>query len=295
MNVHYGKIGDIWKHLPLAEILSIEKPAMYWDAYAGSAEYPLTHSWQRDYGVFHFLEMAGQSPDLCDSVFLQLLHGLPETGGEPVVYPGSPGLAMTLLGLSAEYLFCDTDPNSVDSIRLVARTKGLSDARVRCILGDGAAAIDRTLSELPDPSLPNLFVLIDPYDPFAKSADGIDAADLFFQIASKGVKAMLWYGWDTTETRNRLHARFRAREPKGAQSSWCGEIAIVAAQDRDASVCPGVAGCGILCGNLSDASVRACTRLGDGLAVIYREARLPHDCAGAIDFLALPPLRSAPA
>jgi 23S rRNA (adenine2030-N6)-methyltransferase len=299
MNVHYGKIGDVWKHLPLAEILSIERPAMYWDAYAGSAGYPLTHSWERDYGIFHFMERAEQSPDLRNSSFLQLLTGLRDDGGEPTIYPGSPGLAMTLLGYSAEYLFCDTDPQSIDSIRLAARAKGLSDAKAKCVLGDGAATIHRTLSQLPDQSLASLFVLIDPYDPFRRSEGGIHAADLFFRIVSKGAKAMLWYGWDTSEMRERVHAQFReslhSQGPIGSPSYWCGEIALVAAQVRDTFVCPGVTGCGILCGNLSDASVRACTRLGEGLAVIYREARLPRNCAGAIEFLALPPLRSAPA
>jgi hypothetical protein len=25
-NVHYARIGDVWKHLPLAEVLTIERP-----------------------------------------------------------------------------------------------------------------------------------------------------------------------------------------------------------------------------------------------------------------------------
>jgi hypothetical protein len=31
-NTHYGEIGDIWKHLPLAEILAIERPRRYWES-----------------------------------------------------------------------------------------------------------------------------------------------------------------------------------------------------------------------------------------------------------------------
>ena len=60
-NHHYGRIGDIWKHLPLAEILEIEQPAEYWESHGGSARYPLTHSWQRDFGVFYFLSHAAKS------------------------------------------------------------------------------------------------------------------------------------------------------------------------------------------------------------------------------------------
>jgi hypothetical protein len=51
-NIHYGNIGDVWKHLPLAEILSMEAPNTYWESHAGSSQYPLTHSAERDYGVF---------------------------------------------------------------------------------------------------------------------------------------------------------------------------------------------------------------------------------------------------
>jgi hypothetical protein len=34
-NIHYAKIGDVWKHLPLAEVLSIERPGRYWEATSG--------------------------------------------------------------------------------------------------------------------------------------------------------------------------------------------------------------------------------------------------------------------
>ena len=293
MNVHYGKIGDIWKHLPLAEILSIEKPAMYWDPYAGSAEYPLTHSWERDYGVFHFLEKAGQTPDLCDSVFLQLLIRLQNAEGKPAVYPGSPNLAMTLLGRSAEYLFCDTDSRGIDSIRRVARTRGLPDTRARCLVEDGIAAIQKNLSETSDQSLADLFALIDPYDPFERSRDGIHAADLFFRMTSKGAKAMLWYGWDTSEAREQiwtlLRESCRSQGPKGMRSYWCGEIALAEGDGLDRSACPGVNGCGVLCANLSGISVRACTKLGNSLVATYHDARLPDNHSGAINFRTVEP------
>ena len=41
-NQHYGKIGDVWKHLPLAEILGMLKPTEYWESHAGSTRYPLS-------------------------------------------------------------------------------------------------------------------------------------------------------------------------------------------------------------------------------------------------------------
>ncbi len=36
-NRHFGRIGDVWKHLPLAEILLLETPRRYWETHAGSA------------------------------------------------------------------------------------------------------------------------------------------------------------------------------------------------------------------------------------------------------------------
>ncbi len=63
-NVHYARIGDVWKHLPLAEILSAERPGRYWESHAGSSTYPLTRSPERDYGVFLFLEREGRSSAL---------------------------------------------------------------------------------------------------------------------------------------------------------------------------------------------------------------------------------------
>ena len=61
VNVHYARIGDVWKHLPLAEVLAIERPCRYWESHAGSSSYPLTRSPERDYGVFLFLERAVRS------------------------------------------------------------------------------------------------------------------------------------------------------------------------------------------------------------------------------------------
>jgi hypothetical protein len=36
-NRHFGKIGAVWKHLALAEILAGENPRAYWESHAGCA------------------------------------------------------------------------------------------------------------------------------------------------------------------------------------------------------------------------------------------------------------------
>ena len=87
-NVHYAKIGDIWKHLPLSQILSIEQPNFYAESHAGSAQYPLTHSKDRDYGVFHFLVHAKDSIALNNSAYAKLLRRYIENK-QSMTYPGS--------------------------------------------------------------------------------------------------------------------------------------------------------------------------------------------------------------
>ena len=41
-NPYFGDFGDVWKHLVLAEVLSLERPLAYWETHAGSARYALT-------------------------------------------------------------------------------------------------------------------------------------------------------------------------------------------------------------------------------------------------------------
>jgi 23S rRNA (adenine2030-N6)-methyltransferase len=55
-NRHFARIGDVWKHLPLCELLTLEQPTFYCESHAGAALYPLTRSPDRDFGVYHFLE-----------------------------------------------------------------------------------------------------------------------------------------------------------------------------------------------------------------------------------------------
>ena len=71
-NVHYAKIGDVWKHLPLAEVLEIGAPRRYLESHAGSASYPLTPSAESSYSVLHFLSQAALSPVLDGSAYRRL-------------------------------------------------------------------------------------------------------------------------------------------------------------------------------------------------------------------------------
>ena len=82
-NPYYGDIGDAWNHPPLLELMRIDSPRFYWESHAGSARYPLLRSWQRDYGVFRFLEHASRLPRLRASRYHAVLRGLTAADGFP--------------------------------------------------------------------------------------------------------------------------------------------------------------------------------------------------------------------
>ena len=140
-NLHYAEIGDVWKHLLLAEVLVIDAPRRYLESHAGSSSYLLTSSPERDYGALRFASRATRSPTLEGSAYRRPLA---RYGGRALAtYPGSPLIAMTLLGSAAghaggtRFVFCDLDANSLSTISEDARTLGLPDDRLRLVEGDG--------------------------------------------------------------------------------------------------------------------------------------------------------------
>ena len=115
-NQHFGNLGDVWKHIILAEAVAREQPSYYWETHAGSASYPLSHSPARDYGVHYLLEHVRQNSRLAHSAYFEELTQLQRDEDSPT-YPGSALLAMRLLRGSAEYLLADLDvgPEQVGS------------------------------------------------------------------------------------------------------------------------------------------------------------------------------------
>jgi hypothetical protein len=290
-NRHFGNIGDVWKHLPLAEIIAIERPERYWESHAGSAQYRLTHSEGRDYGVFQLLRSAGESIDLGSASFLCLLDGMRSRTGRLTAYPGSPRIAMELLGNRAEYLFCDLDGASLASIARVGRSLGIPPGALRRVRADGVRTLAKEVAGLARGRAAGTLILIDPCagdDPFRRSETRPSPMDLFSLAASIGAKAVLWYWFDSCAARESTWqdigtslADYGVRP--GPVRLWAGEICL-AAIDSPGSYDPGVKGCGILCGNLADSAVSASSRLGYELSRIYRRSRLPDGASGAFDF-----------
>src|SRR5690242_16668024 len=86
-NKNFGNIGDVWKHVVLAEVLEREPPAWYAETHAGSGAYAVVHSGGREYGFAHFLEVAPRFPALARVAVPRNRRFLPRGRAKPV-----PGL-----------------------------------------------------------------------------------------------------------------------------------------------------------------------------------------------------------
>ncbi len=292
MNRYYGNIGDVWKHLVLSELLALEPPKHYWETHAGSASYPLTHSPDRDYGVYRFIERAGSVPELTESRYAAELRRLAADGASPASFPGSALLAMRMLGNDAEYLLCDLDPESVASLNAAAAELGLSEKEV-VREADGMTTVVEEARKLKDQSK-DVVVTIDPFKPF-EIAGGISALELAAGLIEDNFKVLYWYGYDTPEQRTYPMGVLREYAREAGTSVWCGDLMLVATAGQSEQEVeqllagaegPG-AGCGVVCGNFAQASLERCARLGEAVAKAWEDARLPNGSPGALEFLAV--------
>lgn len=153
MNRHFAALGDVWKHLPLAEILRIRPSRHYWETHAGSESYPLSESPMRLHGALRFLSLAPQDSQLAGCNYLRILHA------RPGIYPGSSALVMHTLGENANYIFCDIDPESAETLRTAT-----IDLNARVVEKDGVSVI---MNEAQNSNVTpeDVVVHIDPFKP----------------------------------------------------------------------------------------------------------------------------------
>lgn len=250
MNNHFAELGDVWKHLPLAEILRVNPPRAYWETHAGSAWYVLTESPSRLHGALRFLSLAPDDPDLEGCAYLAEL--MLERG----VYPGSPMLAIRALGTSARYVFCDVDPGSAASLREAGL--GLD---VRVVDSDGVAAIERE-AQRGGVHARDVLVHIDPFEPFERTTpDSRTPVELAGWLAEAGYRLVYWYGYDSVERRGWARDVIAGLAPRA--QLWCGDVLMPASL-----VYPGMSGawgCGVVLANATETETRACESLGRGL------------------------------
>jgi 23S rRNA A2030 N6-methylase RlmJ len=269
VNLHFARIGDVWKHGPLVEVLTRMRPDLYAETHAGSACYQLTPSPERAYGVYHLLHEAAAAPAVDQSPYLHILRRHTDTHAP--VFPGSPALAMQALGASTRYLFCDTDPTSIASIQDWATTHAIQG--VETVAGDGIEAVRARLLSPDRTTAARTLVFLDPYQPFEVVEDtGISAVDFLAELATSGFPALLWYGFDHA-SRPAIQAQLRTVMDAAARGAiWCAEIVPSYLEDPRFPFHSGFVGSGLVGVNLSAEAVRACTAYGRGLERVYRDA-----------------------
>jgi len=260
-NRHFAALGDVWKHLPLAEVLRLNPPRHYWETHAGSAIYPLTEGPARDHGALRFLARAAADPVLAESAYLAALRALPGR------YPGSATLALRALQAAADYVFCDLDPDSASGLRQAAEPFA-----ARVLEADGATAIARLAASSAVDRPSEVLVHIDPFDPHERhTADGPTPVELAADLARRGFRVFYWYGYDTPEARGWALADLAGRAP--GVPIWCGDLMVPSPFVYPGR--PGAWGCGIVLANATEAEAGACEALGRALERISADDILP--------------------
>jgi 23S rRNA A2030 N6-methylase RlmJ len=287
-NRHFAKLADVWKHLPLAEICSIERPDEYWESHAGSARYALVDDPERRFGAARFSDLADSRPALAGSRYVAHLRATNPAPGGLAVYPGSPLLAMLELGAEASYLLCDIDPGSVADLTETSARLGLA-SRTRVVAGDGIGAVHDEIAATTRPGA--VLAHVDPYEPRQPGPSGLSAVDLARELVDGGAGLVYWYGYGRPERRAWALAELSAGA--GDRSLWCGDILVTSVAephtrddgDLGEATTPGT-GFGIVCANISDPAVAACRQLGEALVAAYEGVPLPDGSPGRLDFTA---------
>jgi hypothetical protein len=283
-NHHFGKLADVWKHLPLTEIVHLEQPDAYWESHAGSALYPMADDPERAFGAQRFLRVSADYPTLRNCRYRQLLLLYATSGGDLTSYPGSPMLAMSELGAGHRYLFCDVDPESVANIEEAAGALGLASS-VTVVAADGMVALHQASTSAGGAG--TVVAHIDPFDPYAPGPAGQTALDLAGELIDRGVGLVYCYGYDGPE--ERAWALEELARRRRSASLWCGDVMVASREQRPArgdlgaATTPGT-GFGIVCANLLPDTLNACERLGRELALAYDGSDLPGGGEGRVDF-----------
>ncbi len=281
-NRHFAKLADVWKHLPLTEILSIDRPRRYWESHAGSGAYALSPDAERRYGAVTFVDKAPTTTALASSRYLHHLRAL--NPGAFALYPGSALLAVCELGSECAYTLCEIDGASAhDLIEWSAR----SDAGATVVQSDGNRALCDVLGAVDDAR--SLLVHVDPYDPWL-APDGISALDLAAAVAERGAGLVYWYGYSDPAQRAWAFEELRSRI--GETYLWCGDVMVEgrdgprvrADGDLGDATTPGT-GFGIVTANVSRDAIAACGMLGAALSAAYANVPLPEGRPGRLDFV----------
>ena len=262
---HAGEIGDVWKHLVLCELLSSDAPARYFETNAAYPYYPLKEGAPSDYGVvFYLTHLQGALRECAYTVLLTENEFLKNR-----VYYGSGAQAMQLLGYQrTAFYYFDIEPPALQAFDAYANRLFLR-RRLHTQCADAVAPL---LSDAYSFSADD-FVHIDPDSPFDSNAAQQNFFSVFEKACVAGAKTLLWYGFDSFQTRDAIRAElFRLGRTSGAQLSSF-ELWQRSMTGNDCAVNPGVPGCGVALGNIAPEDAARISTLHTSLAAIYENAR----------------------
>jgi len=266
-NPHFANLGDVWKHLLLTEVISWLRPGHYVETHAGSAIYRLVDDVERGLGAEIFLSASSEIEPLRSSPYRRLILEFAR-GAEPS-YPGSPLLAMMLLGPACRYVFCDTDPASVADLQAARERLGLRD-KVGVIHGDGLAETTALLHAhaIGAASL----VHVDPFDFRAAGPGVVSALELVTCLAAASIPAFAWYGLTAPSAACELFREVTIAAP--AARAWCAELRVGGRRANAAGIGPG---CGVLFTAADLAPAGSMRRAADAYVRAFNEQSVAAD------------------
>lgn len=260
---HSAEIGDVWKHLPLCEILEIEKPKRYFETNAAFASYQLEISERVKYGIGM---LYGKPNDiLLNSIYIKILDSIDFERRH--IYFGSPALAMTILSDEwTQFYFHDIEKEPIEDI--IRFSESLKKRNVTVSCGDSIDAFLNGSYRFNE----NDYVFIDPYNPF----DCNEKRDTFFNVFNKALKChaktVLWFGYDSLNMRKAILSKFNAVSCDFTCAIHTFEIWQKSMQEDVCKVNPGVPGCGIATANLSETSNQKIQEYLKLIGCLYRDA-----------------------
>jgi 23S rRNA A2030 N6-methylase RlmJ len=266
-NPHFANVGDVWKHLLLAEVISWLQPGQYVETHAGSAIYRLVDDVERGLGTGTFLRASAEIEPLRSSLYRR--HILEFARGAEPSYPGSPLLAMRLLGHACGYVFCDTDPASVADLQAARERLGLRD-KVEVIHGDGLAETTALLQAraIGAASL----VHVDPFDFRAAGPGAVSALELVTCLAAAGIPVFVWYGLTASSAAHELFHEVTIAAPTA--QAWSAELRVGGRRADAAGVGPG---CGALFTAADLAPAGSMRRAADAYVCAFNEQSVAAD------------------
>lgn len=262
---HFAKPADVWKHLALCEVMRNEQLKVYVETNSACADYHLNHTPEQEYGIYNFIEKAKNHKDLSESAYYQLESSAIQENK----YLGSPALAMRVLGDTVDkFHFFDIETAALSNVIAFANRNQLAD-KVEIIKQDSIIGVLDLLPKLPKSTL----VHIDPYNIDKPSTNGKDYLDVFTQASERGMKCVLWYGFNTLDEKKYLDD-FMMDKLSGntIDNLSCIELIMDIIQKNTILCNPGILGNGLLTSNLSNASASTIEKYSKSLIDLYQNS-----------------------